>query len=88
MAVIVGVPVLYVVSFGPMCWWFSSAEIDGDVVVYIAPHAYWPIGWLAQHGPDPVGDAINWYGTLWIYWVWVPVNLDGDRWIAFVQQNR
>lgn len=64
----------YPLSFGPACWWFKDSKLDCGVVVNIAPHVYWPIGWLAQNGPKPLSDAINWYATLRIYWVHVPVN--------------
>jgi hypothetical protein len=26
--VVVGLPLLYVLSFGPACWWFSPPRID------------------------------------------------------------
>jgi hypothetical protein len=82
-AVLVGYPL----SFGPACWWFSDSELNGGVVVNIVPHVYWPTGWLAENGPEPLSRAINWYGTLWIYWVHVPVNRAGDRWIVLVHQS-
>ena len=84
---ILGLPVLYVASFGPVCWWLKSSETEGGVVVNIAPAAYWPMGWLAQNGPEPVARAINWYGTVWVYWIHVPVNPDGDRWKVLVQNR-
>jgi hypothetical protein len=80
--------VSYPLSFGPACWWFSDSELDGGVVVNIASNVYWPIGWLAQNGPESLSDAINWYGTLRIYWVHVSVNGAGDRWIVLVQKNK
>lgn len=83
----IGTPMLYVASFGPVCWWFTDRELDGGEVVNIAPSLYWPIGWLAGDGPEPLSSAINWYGTIWIYWVHVPTDLDGDRWIVLVQKS-
>jgi hypothetical protein len=60
----------YPLSFGPACWWFASAEPDLFVRLAsptpaheYAPYAYWPIGWLAENGPGPVGDGIFWYAT-------------------------
>jgi len=41
-ALLLGMPVLYVASFGPACWWFSPQ---------VAPQFYWPIGWLAANDP-------------------------------------
>jgi hypothetical protein len=79
--------VAYPLSFGPACWWFADSELDGGVVVNTAPTVYWPIGWLAENGPEPLSRAINWYGTLRIYWVHVPVNRASNMWIALVQKN-
>jgi hypothetical protein len=67
LVVVVGLPVLYVASFGPACWWFSkeAAVWEGCVGTRpkVAPHAYWPIGWLAENGPRPVHDAIYSYAA-------------------------
>jgi hypothetical protein len=81
---IIGAPVLYVASFGPVCWWFADRERAGDVVINTAPNLYWPIGWLAGNGPAPLPSAINWYGTIWADWVHVPTNPGCDSWIALV----
>jgi hypothetical protein len=87
--VLVVAPLLFPLSFGPACWWFKDSELDldGGVVVNIAPNAYWPMGWLAQNGPESLSDAINWYATLKDYWIHVPVNRAGDRWIVLVKKN-
>ena len=87
--VVVVVLVAYPLSFGPACWWFYNTEMDpSGVAVNIAPRIYWPIGWLAESGPPSVSRAINWYGTVWIYWVHVPTDNAGDRWIVLVQKSR
>jgi hypothetical protein len=79
-------PVPYIVSFGPVCWWFKEIKIEAnDVEVNIAPTLYWPLGWLAENGPEPLPDAINWYGTLGVYWVHVPTNSAGTHWMVLVQ---
>jgi hypothetical protein len=66
----VGLPVLYGLSFGPACWWFStpsSRQFEAlercGVDVPCAPRQYWPIGWLAKEMPGPIRDAISWYAT-------------------------
>ena len=62
----------YPLSFGPACWWYSSAdpevyEIAGsDSALHYAPLIYSPIGWVAEFGPDPLGDAIFWYAQVGI----------------------
>ena len=86
--VVVVVLVGYLLSFGPACWWLKNTETDpSGVTVNIAPRMYWPIGWLAEYGPRPLSRAINWYGTVCIYWVHVPINNAGDRWIVLVQKS-
>ena len=85
---VVALVVAYPLSFGPACWWLKDSELDNGVVVNIAPNVYWPIGWLAENGPESLSDAINWYATLKIYWVHVPVNRAADRWIVLVQKNK
>src|SRR5258708_454712 len=50
-AVLIGMPVLYVASFGPVCWLTqaSSKSIEsGAVRPPRAPHLYWPIGWIGM----------------------------------------
>ena len=60
-------PVVYPISFGPACWWFAKEPTLWVGCVgtrpKVAPHIYWPIGWLAEIGPRPVHDAIYWYAT-------------------------
>jgi hypothetical protein len=68
LVVVVGSPVLYVASFGPACWWFGRTEqpplVGMGGPIKFAPRMYWPIGWLAFHGPQFVCDSINWYANL------------------------
>ncbi len=69
---LVGVPVLYVLSFGPACWWFTipsgySENFPGTNVPLPPVRArqmYWPIGWLAVHGPRWSERLLAWYATL------------------------
>lgn len=87
-AILLLIPVPYLVGFGPVCWWFSESEIQGDMELYIAPQIYWPVGWLANDGPELLSDAINWYGTLGTTnWVYVPTNRSSTRWIVLVQRD-
>jgi hypothetical protein len=79
---LVVVLVAYPLSFGPACWWFSSeiSTFDAKPPVRRAPRAYFPIGWLAQHGPQPVGDAIFWYATFYNDSILLPTNMAGSEW--------
>jgi hypothetical protein len=74
----------YPLSFGPAFWWFSPPRSDGTWMMSHsddpwAPKAYWPLGWLAEYGPEPVSHAIQWYVLLGVDRVWVTINPDGDR---------
>lgn len=65
LAAVVGLPVLYVASFGPACWWFSPrVGLTGDSVD--APAIYLPIGRIyleVDHG-GWISRTIRWYATL------------------------
>ena len=57
-------PVLYVVSLGPACWWFSPTDpSDGNST---APVLYLPIGWVWAECPNDslIDKSIRWYATL------------------------
>ena len=72
--VVVGL-VGYPLSFGPACWWFSRPAIDLACLDYDEDHdgpfdlwprpprAYWPLGWLAAVGPQPISRPLCWYAT-------------------------
>jgi hypothetical protein len=67
-AVVVCLPLLYVLSFGPACWWFATKPNDKLIgsrnnVYKHAPRMYWPLGWLAKFSPRPLDDAIFWIAT-------------------------
>jgi hypothetical protein len=87
-AVVVGVPVLYVASFGPSCWWLSKAgQVEEFVSLrYRMAHgAYWPIGYVAQNGPERVQNVIRWYATLGLRMetvVYLPISANQGKMIA------
>ena len=93
LATTIGLLVLYVASFGPACWWFAEAgksESLGGLPVAMtcgmpiqphlrcAPQCYWPIGWIAMHGPDWLKRAISMYANLVNPPVLVPHPYDGS----------
>ena len=41
---IMATPLLYVLSFGPACWWF--AKRSSRMAPPSAPHFYWPVGYM------------------------------------------
>ena len=63
-ALLVGAPPLYLLSWGPTCWLASRGYVPawaGDAVNAF----YWPINWTFTNGYQPVASAIAWYGNLW-----------------------
>jgi hypothetical protein len=51
-----------------------------------APRMYWPVGWLAWHGPRPISRAICWYATAGrrpFDYVWVHVQANGGLYLRF-----
>ena len=75
----VAIPLLYVLSFGPACWWFSEDDPDlppGAIVD--APEIYWPIGRAYLEASrfrwgGRIRRAIRRYATLRHDWVTVPI---------------
>jgi hypothetical protein len=73
LAAVVGVPMLYVASFGPWCWILSrcittdtrgirtAADLD-DPLKSALP--FRPIFWLWWDGPKPVKAVIGWYANM------------------------
>src|SRR6476661_2468058 len=54
---VIGLPFLYVASFGPACWMAARFQIGQGAV----SAAYKPMGWATLHSPQFLGDALNWY---------------------------
>ena len=67
---VVCLPLIYMLSFGPACWWCSrSAALEGrkprDTVYYpVFDRVYYPILLIWCEGPRPVAHAIDRYGNL------------------------
>ena len=62
-AVAVGVPALYIASFGPACW---ATRCPPNNYQRIAPGVYWPIGDFYSSGKRPLVNAvISWYARLY-----------------------
>jgi len=89
LACVFGPPALYVASFGPACWWFSSdrppitRRFGGySFQVPHAPLAYWPVGCVLVSGPKPIADAISWYATRRDEHVMLPFEPGGAGWVG------
>ena len=66
LAAVIGLPVLYVLSFGPACWWFAEKVEVEDGYTYHQPSViYWPIGWAYFQSPNKsrIKSMIRWYAT-------------------------
>jgi hypothetical protein len=75
-ALLIGLPMLYVASFGPACWW-RAMTLPANQATTVAPRIYWPIGWLAANAPSYSRDVIFWYATRgWRNKVALPINWD------------
>ena len=61
---IIGVPILYMLGFGPICWLYHSDWDLEDDTVALMHQVYSPILWLDEEGPKPIRDAIDWYAHL------------------------
>jgi hypothetical protein len=75
LAGVVGVPMLYVLSFGPACWLQSRCQrlsTSADSKLFAA--LYWPIGLAAYHGIPGARVCLH-YGEMWMpscYFIEVP----------------
>jgi len=64
-AALIGLPVLYIASFGPACWISSHTLDQGDRAWAQALNwIYQPILSLAWSGPSVVQDPIRWYARV------------------------
>jgi hypothetical protein len=67
LAAVIAAPLLYVLSFGPACWWFDrrlsevGAELNAAEMIAVP---YIPLGRLARFEPDIIGDALLWYAMV------------------------
>ena len=67
-ATLIGVPLLYVASFGPACWWLSRRRLhpDANVTTDCLGLVYVPCGRLAIFGPSVISDPLVWYASVGI----------------------
>ena len=59
-------PVLYVLSFGPACWWTAEAFGPGRVTNFSdsVMVVYWPLGAVAVNEKSPFSKPLRWWITL------------------------
>lgn len=79
-------PFLYVLSFGPACWFASSTGVAyPDVRSSRILRVYWPVGWCAETWgwENTLGSTVDWYGRLFLPSggsVGLPVASHGHTW--------
>jgi len=56
-ALLIGLPVLYVALFGPACWLCENRGLDQRS----AWIAFRSCTWLCVHGPKPLRTSLRWY---------------------------
>ena len=84
----VGVPMLYILSFGPACWWFSR-PVGGPYSVSVqVSHAYWPVGLLVKRSPRWMRKAVSEYARLGARAVFVPTSPHDDNVIFLTDGKR
>jgi hypothetical protein len=66
LAAVVGLPVLYVASFGPACWLTSQVDGGGWMVPNPALRIYWPLGRISrkEHTDSRCGQWLRWWMTV------------------------
>jgi hypothetical protein len=63
-AVLVGPPLLYVVSFGPACWLMAEPNISSGRRTDYRDEVfsfYWPLGYLAVRSSLPFRGPLRWW---------------------------
>ena len=61
--VLIGLPVLYVGSFGPACWVTSQAHGWSRLQPHRAMIVYFPLGALASRSDTVYGRGLRWWMT-------------------------
>jgi hypothetical protein len=87
LAIVVGLPVLYVTSFGPWCWAMSRWGMDEDDCfacgIYVPLVEIWNQNW--NHPTPPGAVFLRWYGNLFADHPIDPAaDTDSDQWFICI----
>ena len=63
-ALLIGLPVLYVASFGPFLWIANHRFMPGALTP-IAEAAFEPMFWARWESPDAIRTPVEWYARFW-----------------------
>src|SRR5579864_4330757 len=77
-ALLVGLPVLYVASFGAACRCASGHTDELGLHTVPAPSLYWPFGWAKMRSPRVVSRAICRLATVRRRPRAIPIHADGE----------
>jgi hypothetical protein len=72
LAAVIGVPLLYVASFGPWCWVTCRFIIADEHTPSRPSTFYHPILWMWFHGPMKSASMIDWYANLFADGLLIP----------------
>ncbi|MBI3862974.1 MAG: hypothetical protein HY290_13870 [Planctomycetia bacterium] len=64
LATIVGIPLLYVLSFGPVCR-MAGKDVLSPQLTYRFYGIYGPLVHRAMEHESPFGKTLHWWSTLW-----------------------
>jgi hypothetical protein len=81
---VIGVPLLYVASFGPACWIDSRIKRNSFEYEFDFLQFYRPVEHVWLRGPDSVAAAINWYCYAFTKpdWEWKPLAVRGQPYMG------
>jgi hypothetical protein len=66
-ALLIALPVVYVASFGPACWYAERCvEKTGNAPPPWLGLPYCPLGHLAVHGPAPIAVPLREYSAIFV----------------------
>src|SRR5262245_3260594 len=89
-AALIGLPVLYVGSFGPACW-LSAYPFGGcEGPLSSTPRkmiVYWPLGRFADES-NAIHRGLQWWATLGMrdnHFIWVPSDQDRQTFHTFAK---
>jgi hypothetical protein len=63
LAVVIGLSVLYVASFGPACWAFRSNMTPGSLM--FVEKCYRPLVIASRDSPPPIAIPLRWWASLY-----------------------
>jgi hypothetical protein len=61
-ALLIGLPAMYVASFGPACWFVSRAPFLSERLLVV----YLPLDRVAWEYPESFSETLDWYGSLFM----------------------